>query len=68
MDSMYTSGPLDLIATKREQLSEDLRGIIDKKGARYEQDRYWLRIWIKEYDTAIAVLKKNAGDPNHVPA
>jgi len=50
---MYEDAPLDLVATRREELSEVLRN-----GLRLDaEDRHWLGVWIGEYDKAIARLK-----------
>lgn len=49
--------PLDLIAEKREELSEQYRKVYGSKKAKDKNNLYWLPIWIGEYDKAIEKLK-----------
>jgi len=56
---MYEDAPLDLIATRREELSDVLRN-----GVRLDaEDRHWLGVWIREYDKAIALLNDTPNAP-----
>ena len=49
---MFETTPIELVATKREELSEVLRN-----GLRLDaEDKYWLGVWIHEYDKAIQAI------------
>ena len=52
----FTKPPLDLIAEKREDMSSQLRKIVDKP--QYGEQRHWLSVWIREYDKAIKAIKE----------
>ncbi len=53
----YVPTALDLIAEKREKLSEVYRKIYGSKKKKDRDNLYWLPIWIKHYDNAIEKLR-----------
>lgn len=57
---MFETTPIELVATKREELSEVLRN-----GLRLDaEDKYWLGVWIHEFDKAIQAIDAIPSNPS----